>query len=562
MPGKNEFNDDVTTGAGSPADPDEGPVVKYAELVLPVEEGGRQPFLGNMAGYRRVSDPNQARDGTSLDTQGEELMRYAADQGYQMRPEWLFTDVVTGASTVRRGFTELLEFLDTGVIDAVSVYDPDRLARDPLVLLTLSNEILERGVSLEFLRGPSGDSDEAQMMRVIMAYAAKRERAQIAERTMRAKRRVARNGRMPVGVGGNGIYGYDYDTVTQIRTVNEVEAAVVVMMFEWYVGGWSTYAISEELNRRGLVTKRGKLWHPRTVRNILTHTSYVEWDVYGKYRCQVWFENQGKPNEKKRIKRTLRPESEWEWIYGFSPRITEDDLWGAAQARLAMPSVRTGNQDLYLLTGYTRCSVCGQPVNGGSKYNGRRRYRCQGTQKRGKLIPKTCSASYIPADELEAAVWGGLVNALKNPVVLMADLEEHFDTGGGDVGPEIRDLKKAVGECEKQESRLREVFSRDHEYELDQLMRDLAPIRVMRSEHQRELERLERQREVAGSADECKALVQAKLEELSVGLEELDFDGKRQVMGALDMKVKAVLGDVSMSIVVGFNPTTIGRTSA
>ena len=92
---------------------------------------------------------------------------------------------------------------------------------------------------------------------------------------------------MPTGVGGGGEYGYDYDPVKKVRTVNEAEAVVVRMMFEWFAGGRTEHGIAKELNELGVPTKRGGKWHPLTVRNVLKHTSYIGLDYYGKYRCRM-----------------------------------------------------------------------------------------------------------------------------------------------------------------------------------------------------------------------------------------------------------------------------------
>ena len=46
--------------------------------------------------------------------------------------------------------------------------------------------------------------------------------------------------------------------------------------------------------------------------------------------------------------RTLRPESEWIEIRGFSPRIMTDELWESVQRRLAMPRARRGRVRMYL----------------------------------------------------------------------------------------------------------------------------------------------------------------------------------------------------------------------
>ncbi len=93
----------------------------------------------------------------------------------------------------------------------------------------------------------------------------------------------------PVGVGGPGIYGYDCDPVTGERTINEEEAPIVRLLFEWAAAGWIYHAIADELNERGVPTRSGAPWSARMVRCVLRHRPYTGRWRYGKYRCSGVF---------------------------------------------------------------------------------------------------------------------------------------------------------------------------------------------------------------------------------------------------------------------------------
>lgn len=332
------------------------------------------------------------------------------------------------------------------------------------------------------------------------------------------------------------------------------------MVFEWYAGGWTLNGIAEELNRRGIPTKRGNKWHPLTVRNILKNTSYVGWDAYGKARWRMVFDQKGTPAEKRRIDYKPKPQDEWIWMNTFSPAIVSAELWEAVQHRLAMPAARRVQKDVYLVTGYTRCSKCNTPVCGGSRYGGRRRYRCRGTQKtsvRGKI----CNASYMDADTLERAVWDGLVQALKDPAVLVRELDKFLDKGEGDIAEKIKDVQKKIRECRAKETRFLSLFG-DGEIDQDMLRNQLGPVTELRKELERSLERLQQLRAAEGDAERVREALEAKCRELSETLDDLDFDGKRALMGLVDLQVIAENGKVTMAITVGGNPTTTEHTSA
>ena len=68
-----------------------------------------------------------------------------------------------------------------------------------------------------------------------------------------------------------------------------------------------------------------------------------------------------------------------------------------------------------------------------------RRYRCRATNKTS-VGEQTCHSSYIDADLFESLVWSDVVNALKNPMVLVRDLQRHLDSGEGNIGEEIARL--------------------------------------------------------------------------------------------------------------------------
>ena len=82
---------------------------------------------------------------------------------------------------------------------------------------------------------------------------------------MRSKEKVARSGRLPNGTNV-GLFGYDYDKIKKIRTIKELEAATVRLIFQLASEGVNTYQIAKRLNVQGIRTKMGCYWHPLGVR--------------------------------------------------------------------------------------------------------------------------------------------------------------------------------------------------------------------------------------------------------------------------------------------------------
>ena len=232
--------------------------------------------------YARLSTTQQ-EEGTSLDTQIERCEAAALDLGYVVKPEFVWRESWTGTELARPVLDQVRQVVEAGSVDAVVVYSPDRLARDPLYMVMLVREFQESGVALHFVLGASDDSPEGQLLMYIQGYVGMMEHKQIAERTMRGKDKVARSGRLPNGTG-SGLYGYDYDRIQKVRTVNEAEEVIVRRVFQWASEGVSRHIIACRLNEANIPTKRGKLWHHLTVGRILGNRAYTGVQVYGQKR--------------------------------------------------------------------------------------------------------------------------------------------------------------------------------------------------------------------------------------------------------------------------------------
>jgi site-specific DNA recombinase len=78
--------------------------------------------------YARVSTSGQAKDGTSLDTQADGCVAYA--QAHGMTVATVYKDDVSGAQLDRPGLDSIRDMAERGEIQALIVFDPDRLSRN------------------------------------------------------------------------------------------------------------------------------------------------------------------------------------------------------------------------------------------------------------------------------------------------------------------------------------------------------------------------------------------------------------------------------------------------
>ena len=329
--------------------------------------------------YRRTSTVEQGENNTSMETQDEECRKKAVELGYLNEPKYVLTEMESGAFMNRPTLGEMLEIVKERKVSLVVILNPDRLARDPLDLLTIMRIFAEAGVRLEFVHGSSDNSPEGQLLTFCTGWAAQRERGSFTLRSMLGKAAIAKSGRMPNGLG-SGLYGYDYDTVTKTVTINEPETQVVKMMYQWASEGVNLHAIAVRLNDRKVPTKTGRRWSREAVKRVLTNTAYYGLMYYGKRRHR-------KIGPRK-FERTERPIEEAIPIWGFTPQIISKEFHDRAQEQMKFPGTRGKSQgNRYLLTGFIKCRRCGCPVTGGMKARGNRYYRCTGANTRPKSQP-------------------------------------------------------------------------------------------------------------------------------------------------------------------------------
>ena len=104
--------------------------------------------------YARVSTTDQADRGFSLPTQVEACCSWAQEQSYSVPESYIFSEDYTGMSLHRPELGKLRELAQQHLIQAVLVYDQDRLSRKLAHQLLLSEEFEDAGVPVYVLSMP------------------------------------------------------------------------------------------------------------------------------------------------------------------------------------------------------------------------------------------------------------------------------------------------------------------------------------------------------------------------------------------------------------------------
>ena len=228
------------------------------------------------AGYVRVSQERNARNGYGLDAQEAEVRRYAEYKGLK-RVGFYREAGASGYERERPELERLLADAKAGKLDVVVFPSIDRAGRSVKDIIEIDAALREAGVDIVFLReGVDTSTPTGELFRNIMAAVAQFEGRLIYERMSKGKRRKAAEGGY---TGGWLPYGYRLEDGRAIIVARE--ARVVGRMFRWRAEGRSLRWIARRLNGDGAKTQRNGKWHVSTVRSMLGNRFYtgrVEFD--------------------------------------------------------------------------------------------------------------------------------------------------------------------------------------------------------------------------------------------------------------------------------------------
>ena len=484
------------------------------------------------ATYCRVSTDNQESEGTSLQTQLEACLKYCQDKGYDVAHR--FSEAYSGLTLERPKLNELRELIRAGDIDVVVVYCLDRLSRNATHGVILRDELDKHHVMLESVTEDIDKTPLGEAITYLRGTFSQIEAEKIRERTMRGKRARAREGRM-CGGSGTTIYGYDYIPVSQKnggrRAINETETRWVRDMYSWLVNeGLSSNQILYRLRAHNAPTKSGKIWNRHSVQAILINPAYTG-------KTYVFTTAKGK--------QFARPRADWIEIPGATPAIISQELFDAAQEQLQVnqeKSPRNCKRE-YLLHGHLRCRQCGRAYVGAitssiqhSKRYIQRFYRCKGKLKMYAPVERCCNKGWS-ANKLEAMVWGKLEEYLSKPELIISQLEkQHQDADQlGVFEAELERVERQLKAVDREQHQLLQWALKD--FPADQVEAENKRLNKARETLTGQKVGLETQLEASHDAVISIPKLEQFIERMQGRIAALDYEGKRQVLDMLGIKV-------------------------
>lgn len=229
--------------------------------------------------YARIS---RDEDGTALGVarQIEDCTREAARRGWPLTTRYVDNDVSASNGRKRPEYSRMIEAIEAGRIDAVIVWDVDRLTRTPAELETFIILAEQHHLALASVGGEIDlSTPQGQLTARIKGSVARHEVDQQSRRLKRKYDELAAAGQPHGPIP----YGYERIVLTDERgraagrkDVPIPEEAEIIR--DWYrrvASGETLRSIAKDANQRGLTSRGGKQWAGVTIGRVLRRPLYL-----------------------------------------------------------------------------------------------------------------------------------------------------------------------------------------------------------------------------------------------------------------------------------------------
>jgi len=497
--------------------------------------------------YARVSTDKQAEK-YGLPSQIEALKKRCLERDWTPvldgDRDAFVDDGYSGAELDRPALNRLRQAAREGRVDVVLAYDPDRLSRKLYHQMILAEEFEKQGIKLEFITQDMGTSPEDRMFFNMRGLVSEYEREKIRERTVRGSREKARQGKV---VSAGAIpFGFSYNKEKATLEENPERAQIVRLIFYAFANeNLSLQSLVDRLNRLHIPTPRGgDRWRASTLGVVLRNEVYIG-KMYQFRSYHIEPKSRLKPLAKsKKTSTALRPREEW--ILVKVPSLIPVELFEVVQRKLKRNAElsRRNTKRQYLLSGILYCSQCGGRM-GGHTIHGVPYYRCyrKGNPDRVPLgpdgRPQSCSCSEIKTEVIESEVWNSICQLIKNPDFLIQELRRR----NTDDSPTKEILERELQLCQarlkaipEEQRRLVEGYRKG--LYADFMMReDMKLVQKEQAEIEKREAELERQLAQRFLTQNHEAHIRSLTEKISMGLDNLDFTGKQELLRLLVEKV-------------------------
>jgi DNA invertase Pin-like site-specific DNA recombinase len=321
--------------------------------------------------YCRISQ--QKSDGKDRSINDQKLLGLELAEQLNLNTEIFIEEGISGTLPVhkRPELERLLQKIEDGIITHMFIYMQDRLERNTEVRFYIKRILKDANAHLFTESGEVDLFDEdADLLGDIQSLFNAKSVRDTKKRVKSVLKRNAEEGR-PHGVTP---YGYKVENGKYI--LDEFEAEIVKIIYNYSLNGISTSKIANTLNNENIKTKQGKIWLASSIYYLLKNPRYK-----GERPCKS-VENGHVPIE----------------------LIVDSLLWEKVQLSLKANKRYSGAPQThnYLLKNILKCNCCGLNYHGVvSKKNNH--YSCISNTK--THLKDTCNNSGINITKLDRLIW-------------------------------------------------------------------------------------------------------------------------------------------------------------
>lgn len=415
--------------------------------------------IKSVAIYCRVSTEEQANEGYSISAQLQTLRQYTSLYGWQIAEEYVDEGISGKDIKGRPDMQRLISNIDKNKFQAVLVWKISRLSRNMLDTLVLLDKFEDNNIKfISYSENFDTGSPIGRLVVQLMASIAEMERNTLSENVKLGMTQRAKEGNWNGGV----VFGYD--SLEKELIVNLKEAEIVQLIFSLYAKGKGLKAITNQLNKAGYRTKRGRHFSINGIATILDNPIYngkIRW-----LQVENW-------DKKRRRGKNANPII----VEGNHEAIITDELWNIVHTRRQSKSFKQRqSHEPFLLGSILRCPSCGQgmvpSITTSTQKDGSKRihryYVCGEFHNKGA---SAYNANSIKANDAEDAVINRIAEFLDDTAGLNQTIENiNKDTVQSNVK-----LKKQLEKIEKE---LKEANAKQEKY-MEAFEQNLFPVSIL-----------------------------------------------------------------------------------
>jgi DNA invertase Pin-like site-specific DNA recombinase len=473
-------------------------------------------MIKEVALYLRKSREDEELKGETLARHEKMLIEYCARNNLHITK--IYKEVVSGESIANRPqMQQLLDDVTAGLYHGVVCVEIERLSRgnqiDQCEILDVFKNSNTKIYTLQKTYDLSKEDIDEEYFEFAL-FMSRREYKTITRRMQRGRLQATKEGYY---IGNNMPYGFDKIRKDKgyILIPNEKEADVVKYIFNQYIAGVGTSTIANDLNDKGIKTKRGSFWVNTRIMDIIKNKIYI--GMIHSTKLDIW-------------------------VDGKHDAIIDPAIFEQAQAlnNLKSPKVRKNHNVKNPLAGLARCGDCGLLMQRNANYRYNIEYL---TCNRN---PNCNNKKFVRLDYLENMVIKELKDALKDYNYFLDNSYEEIAAKRKSIQDELQLLNKELKAKETQIERACELLEQGI-YSIDMFKKRTASLESDIENIKTRIEEIE-----STPIDDDKKAIKAIpiLEKVLEKYPTLDAGKKNKLLRAIikNIDINTINGDTNINI--------------